>query len=428
MSYIKPEVARNSFVLSLSQQKPDGSMPDGILLTKEATLKYINQIPHTDHCVWLPVALEVYLAETGDYDLLSQEIVDSSGAKYTAFDRFSRAMDWLLTARDERGLSYLAQGDWCDPMNMAGIKGKGVSGWLTVATAFAVNIWANVCEQLGKADQAARYRQGAKEVNEAANKHLWDGEWFSRGITDDNVPFGVASDKEGRIWLNPQAWSILGGAASKEQIAKMLPQVDEQLGTPYGVAMFAPPFSGMREDIGRVTQKFPGNGENGSVYNHAAIFYIHSLYTIGEADRAYTHLRQMIPGPSEADYLRRGQMPVFIPNYYRGAYHVYPRTAGRSSQLFNTGTVSWAYRCFVEGLCGLRGEADGLRVKPQLPSGWDSVRVTRLFRGAKIVADVRRADVESVQVEVGSKVLPENRLTGIKTGETYELTVSIPRA
>lgn len=428
MSYIKPEVARNSFIISLSQQKADGSMPDGIILAEGATLKYINQIPHTDHCVWLPVALEVYLAETGDYALLQQELVDTNGEKYTVFDRFSRAMDWLLSACDERGLSYLAQGDWCDPMNMAGIKGKGVSGWLTVATAFAVNIWADVCEKVGKADLASRYREGANKFNEAANTHLWDGEWFSRGITDDNVPFGVASDKEGRIWLNPQAWSVLGGAASPEQIAKMLPQVEEQLGTPYGVAMFAPPFSGMREDIGRVTQKFPGSAENGSVYNHASVFYIYSLYSIGEADRAYTALRQMIPGPSKEDYLQRGQMPVFIPNYYRGAYHVYPRTAGRSSQLFNTGTVSWAYRCFIEGLCGLRGDAEGLCVKPQLPSSWDGIKVTRLFRGAKIIVDVRRADVETVMVSLGGKALPEPRVTGIKQGETYELSVAIPRA
>eukprot|EP01032_Pedospumella_encystans_P036476 gene36475-41280_t len=33
-------------------------------------------------------------------------------------------------------------------------------------------------------------------------------------------------DKEGRIWLNPQAWSILGGAASAEQRETMLAQVD----------------------------------------------------------------------------------------------------------------------------------------------------------------------------------------------------------
>lgn len=428
MSYIKPEVARQSFIISLSQQKADGSMPDGILLAEGAELKYINQIPHTDHCVWLPVALEAYLAETADYDLLQTQLKGTSGDTYTVFERFSRAMDWLLAARDERGLSYLAQGDWCDPMNMAGIKGKGVSGWLTVATAFAVNIWANVCEQVGKTDLASQYRAGAQKVNEAANTHFWDGEWFSRGITDDNVPFGVASDKEGRIWLNPQAWSILGGAASPEQIAKMLPQVEQQLGTPYGVAMFAPPFSGMREDIGRVTQKFPGSGENGSVYNHASVFYIHSLYSIGESDRAYTLLRQMIPGPSEEDYVQRGQMPVFIPNYYRGAYHVYPRTAGRSSQMFNTGTVSWAYRCFIEGLCGLRGDAEGLRLEPQLPSHWDAVKVVRLFRGAKFVVDIRRADVETVEVSLGGKVLAEARVTGIKEGATYELSVAVPRS
>ena len=60
------------------------------------------------------------------------------------------------------------------------------------------------------------------------------------GTPDDGVTFGTRQDKEGRIWLNPQAWSILGGAASAEQREKMLAQVDEQLSTPYGVAMFAP--------------------------------------------------------------------------------------------------------------------------------------------------------------------------------------------
>ncbi|KAI9155459.1 N,N'-diacetylchitobiose phosphorylase-like protein [Paramyrothecium foliicola] len=428
MSYIKPDVARNAFLVALGQQEKNGSMPDGILLAKGATLKYINQIPHTDHCVWLPVALEVYLAETGDYDLLKETIVSKNGDKYTVFDRFSRAMDWLLQAHDDRNLSYLAQGDWCDPLNMAGYKGKGVSGWLTIATAFAVKIWANVCEQVDRVDAAEHFRKGADRFNEAVNKHLWDGEWFARGITDDNVKFGVKSDPEGRIWLNPQAWSILSGAASTEKIGKMLPQVEEQLETPYGVTMFAPPFSGMREDVGRVTQKFPGSAENGSVYNHAAVFYIHSLYSINEADRAYKLLRQLIPGPSEEDHRQRGQLPVFIPNYYRGAYHQYPRTAGRSSQLFNTGTVSWAYRCFIEGLCGLKGDAEGLQVRPQLPSHWDGFKVTRLFRGAKFIVKVSRGDVEQTQVSQGGNRLPDGRVTDIQPRKTYELEVVVPKA
>ncbi|RYP69224.1 hypothetical protein DL771_006192 [Monosporascus sp. 5C6A] len=430
MSFIKPEVARNAFIQSLSQQKESGAMPDGIILVEGAELKYINQVPHTDHCVWLPVTLEVYLAETGDYGLLREKVRSENGDTLTVFERISRAMDWLLSSRDHRGLSYIAQGDWCDPMNMAGYKGKGVSGWLTVATGFALNLWAAVCEHEGDAKLAAQYRAGAQEVNDAANKHLWDGEWFARGITDDDIVFGVQSDREGRIWLNPQAWSILSGAAANaEQRAKMLAAVDAQLVTPYGVQMFAPAYSGMREDIGRVTQKYPGSAENASVYNHAAVFYIHSLYALGgaEADRAYSLLRQMIPGPGEDDYRRRGQLPVYIPNYYRGAWHEYPRTAGRSSQLFNTGTVSWAYRCFVEGLCGLRGDAEGLLVRPQLPSAWDGIKVTRLFRGAKFIADIRRdSGVKEVTVTLGGEVLPKPHISNIKAGKTYKLSVAIP--
>ena len=35
-----------------------------------AELKYINQVPHADHCVWLPVCLQAYLDETADFALL----------------------------------------------------------------------------------------------------------------------------------------------------------------------------------------------------------------------------------------------------------------------------------------------------------------------------------------------------------------------
>jgi cellobionic acid phosphorylase len=432
MSFIKPSVMRNAFLHALSQQEASGAMPDGILLAEGAELKYINQVPHTDHCVWLPVALKVYLDETNDYDILNVDVIGhENGIALTVSERVSSAMDWLLQSRDQRGLSYIAQGDWCDPMNMVGYKGRGVSGWLTVATAYALNLWADICEQCGAsaslAESAKHFRAGAIAVNRAANEHLWDGQWYARGITDDNVTFGIAKDVEGRIWLNPQAWAILGGTASEQQRASMLAQVEEQLATPYGVAMFAPPFSAMRDDVGRVTQKHPGSAENGAVYNHAAVFYIYSLYTIGESDRAYQLLRQMIPGPSEADYLQRGQLPIFIPNYYRGAYHEYPRTAGRSSQLFNTGTVSWAYRCFIEGLCGLRGDGDALLVRPQLPKEWDGIKVTREFRCATFKVSIQRADVDEIQVWQGGNRLTDGRVTGIVTGGAYALEVLIPR-
>jgi cellobionic acid phosphorylase len=179
--------------------------------------------------------------------------------------------------------------------------------------------------------------------------------------------------------------------------------------------------------VGRVTQKYPGSAENGAVYNHAAIFYIYSLYDITESERAYRLLRQMIPGPDGDDYLQRGQLPVFIPNYYRGAYYQFPRTAGRSSQLFNTGTVSWVYRCLVEGLFGLQGRADGLRIAPQLPADWRSARVVRTFRGAEfVVAMEREAGRTETSIVVDGKVLEGAVVREVVAGRQYQVAVRLP--
>ncbi len=426
MTFIKPEVTRAAFLHALSQQEASGAMPDGILLVEGAELKYINQIPHTDHCVWLPVCLKTYLDETNDYAILDELVAGHDGKTTSVFERISNAMRWLLQSRDHRGLSFIAQGDWCDPMNMVGYKGKGVSGWLSVATAYALNLWAEVCAKTSRPELQAEFAAGAQEVNAAVNQYLWDGEWFGRGITDDDVVFGISKDKEGRIFLNPQSWAILGGTASKEQRAKMIAAVEAQLETPYGVAMLAPAYTAMRDDVGRVTQKHPGSAENGSVYNHAAIFYIYSLFTISEKDRAYKLLRQMIPGPDEADYLQRGQLPVYIPNYYRGAYHQFPRTAGRSSQLFNTGTVSWVYRCLVEGIFGLQGDTEGLRVNPQLPSHWSEAKAVRDFRGAKFNVNIKRGATEKIRVRCNDELLSDNCVRQFEAGREYQLEVLVP--
>lgn len=418
MAYIAPAVTRGALLHALSQQEENGAMPDGILLVEGAELKYINQVPHTDHCVWLPVCLQAYVDETGDFALL-----DVSVNGRTVAQRLDAAMAWLHQDRDARGLSFIAQGDWCDPMNMVGYRGRGVSGWLTVAAAFAMKLWAGLSADAGRAEAAQRWRAAAQDLNDAANRHLWDGDWFARGITDDDVVFGVKTDTEGRIYLNPQSWALLSGAANDEQRRRMLAAIDAQLETSHGVAMFNPPYSRMRDDVGRVTQKHPGSAENGAVYNHAASFYVHALYDIGDADRAFSALRRMIPGPDEADVLRRGQLPVFIPNYYRGAHQQYPRTAGRSSQLFNTGTAAWAYRSVIEGLCGLQGCAEGLKVQPQLPSTWDRLAAEREFRGARFLLQVRRTGRATVQLD--GQPLPGGVVRGIVPGRTYRLDVEL---
>lgn len=428
MSYIKPQTARQAFLTALSQQNVSGAMPDGIILHEAAELKYINQVPHTDHCVWLPVCLTTYLDETDDYSILEEEVTYADSEESgSVFEHINRAMHWLMHERDERGLNYINQGDWCDPMNMVGYKGKGVSGWLTIATAYAFMIWADICDHSGRAEKAKEFRLAADETNAVVNQYFWDGEWYARGITDDNVMFGISEDKEGRIFINPQGWALLSGAADEEKREKLMKSVREQLETPYGVEKLAPSYTAMREDVGRVTQKHPGTAENGAVYNHAAAFYIYGLYAVGEQDDAYRLLRKMIPGPDIEDIIRRGQLPVFIPNYYRGAYRQFPKTAGRSSHLFNTGTAPWVYRCLIDGLFGLQGTRVGLRVSPQLPSDWQEVTVKRNFRGAVLEIEMKReADVKDTEVYLDGRLVEDRILKGLQAGGQYSVQVKLP--
>jgi cellobionic acid phosphorylase len=428
MSYIKPQIAREAFLIALGQQEASGAMPDGVILHKDAELKYINQVPHTDHCVWLPICISTYLDETNDYAILD-EVVPFAGGNETATvaEHIDRAVRWLLGDRDQRGLNYINQGDWCDPMNMVGYKGKGVSGWLTIATAYACKVWANICERSGREPLAVEFRAAAQDTNATVNRYLWDGEWYARGITDDNVVFGISTDKEGRIFINPQGWSLLSGAADSQQQEKLIRAVEQQLESPYGVEKLAPSFTAMREDVGRVTQKHPGSAENGAVYNHAAAFYIYALYTVGEKDNAYRLLRKMLPGPSSEDIVQRGQLPVFIPNYYRGAYRQFPRTAGRSSHLFNTGTVPWFYRSLIDGLFGLQGNKEGLRIHPQLPSDWNEATVKRTFRGAQLHIEMKRdAGVSNMEVYVDGKRIDDGVLRDLKSDAMYQILVKLP--
>lgn len=427
MAFIRPSISRAAFIRALGQQKSNGSMPDGILLHESAELKYINQVPHSDHCVWLPVCLQAYLDETADYALLDQNVTSSSdGSVKTVFERITGAVNWLVDDRDERGLNYIAQGDWCDPMNMVGHKGRGVSAWLSIATIYALKCWSAICDEMEQGKLADELRTSADDIGAAVQEHLWDGDWFARGITDDNVVFGVSSDEEGRIFLNPQSWAMLAGIATKEQTRKLISSVQEYLEGPHGVAVLDPAYTKMREDVGRLTQKHPGVTENGSVYNHASAFYVYALFDAGRADRAYRLLRQMIPGPGLDDYLQRGQMPVFIPNHYRGDWRGAPRTAGRSSQLFNTGTIGWFYRILIDGLFGVKGCRQGLTIEPNLPSDWSEASITRDFRGAIFNIHFSRDPGRTeMKLLFNGTPLPGRVISNFEAGNSYQVEVLI---
>ena len=160
-------------------------------------------------------------------------------------------------------------------------------------------------------------------------------------------------------------------------------------------------------------------------------FHLAALYRIGDAGRAWRVMRKLLPGPDDADLRQRGQLPVFVPNYYRGAWRQFPRTAGRSSQLFNTGTASWMYRVVVEGLFGLQGCAEGLRIAPQLPAHWSQAQVRRRFRGTTYEITIRRGSERAMRVDgiaQASDLISDSRPGTTRLVEIILPPASLPQA
>lgn len=424
---IDPQSSRKWFLKFYAFQKQDGWLPHGMPLEPGATQIRINTIPHKDINSWGPAAIVYYLDETGDRSLLDEPISfsDSPDTNASLFEHVCRGLDWLLADRTERGLSRIGQGDWNDPLNMAGHGERGESVWLSEALAAALAAWAPVCRDRGESERAERYADEADALRQAINRLAWDGEWYVRGFTDAGKPFGSHADKEGRIFLNAQSWAIICGAASAERTDACVASVEKHLDTPSGPMMLAPAFTIMREDIGKLSQKAPGHLENGSVYCHAATFYAYALFLARRGESAFRVLRKLLTGSGTNPIQRSGQLPLYIPNSYFGT--PCGEKAGYTSRSANTGTAAWYYRIVVDCLVGLRAEGDFLLIDPQLPTAWREIRATRRWRGATFEILIRKqSGVRSLHVEMDGRHYPEAKIPQQPRGSCHTLAVTIP--
>jgi len=422
-----PDKARYWLCTLYGHQNSDGFMPHGAPLADGVDLSPINRIPHRDVNVWPPLALSYYMKETGDLSILNEGVgFKDSDEKASVYEHACRGLDWQLRDRTQRKLSLIGEGDWNDPLNMAGWKGKGESVWLTEALVVALDVWAEVAELIGDKKRAAHYRKEADITREAINKFAWDGEWYARGSTDAGLMFGTKKDTEGKIFVNSQSWALMCGAAdTPERIKDCIKAVNKHLMTPSGPMTLTPAYTRMREDIGKLCQKTAGTNENGSVYCHAAAFYAYSLFRVREAEEGFRILTMLLCGSKANPITRAQQLPLYFSTQYRGI--AIGKTVGRSSAHWGTGTVAWYYRTVITELLGIRGEFDGLQIDPQLPKAWDKVSVWRKFRDAEFNINIRKsAAVQKTQITLDGKVLPGNVIPDQKPKSKHSVQVLIP--
>jgi cellobiose phosphorylase len=361
---------------------------------------------YDDH-LWLVLSTCAYLKETGDDSILSEPVgyADTPGSGEDLLHHLETSIAYTLSHRGPHGLPLIGHADWNDCLNLncfstepnesfqtAGDVEGSVAESVMIAGLFlaAARDLARLYGHLGRADDAERIERARAEVLAAVEAEAWDGDWYLRAFDAESRPVGSHACGEGQIFVESQAWCVLGGAGRENGRARRaLESVRERLGTPDGILLLQPAYSRYRLELGEISSYPPGYKENASVFCHTNPWVTLGWCLLGEGDRALETYLAICPSTREERI-----------ETYRCEPYVYAQTiAGRDAATpgearnsWLTGTAAWTFVSGSQGLLGIAPDYDGLRIDPCVPCDWQSFRVTRRFRGTVYEIDVLNPD------------------------------------
>ena len=387
---IAPKDAARYFVDVLRLQRADGSIQQWHD-TSGAAPRGLCLLNHTDGPVWLAICTEVFVRQNGTVHFLQERIPYADGGDGTFLEHMTGALLYLFQKVGVHGLCLMGDGDWNDPINGVGRRGKGESVWLSMALVYAVR---QILPYLDAGSQVySELRAAADHMKRAVNEHAWDGKWYVAAFHDDGKTIGGTDD---RLFLNTQSWAVLADIVDAEK-KRILAESLKSLETPFGPLILYPPFEGWDARWGRISVKKSGTTENGSVYCHASMFLAYAQAMEQDADRLYETLWRTLPTNAENAPDNNQQIPTYLPNYYYGLQE--SDNFGRSSRHYGTGTAGWMLMLIIEELLGIKASVDGLRLNPLLPKQWEKVTCVRRYKDAVYEILIRRGDRDALYVD-----------------------------
>ena len=147
----------------------------------------------SDDRLWLPYAVDRYLAITADAAVLDETIPfldapalrpdqeeaylqpERSEEEATLYEHCARALDSTL-AVGSHGLPLIGTGDWNDGMNRVGHEGRGESVWLGWFLHSVLAAFAPIADHRGEGPRAERWRRHMKALRRALERDGWDGD------------------------------------------------------------------------------------------------------------------------------------------------------------------------------------------------------------------------------------------------------------
>lgn len=440
MLWIDPAWVRTHILRSAAHQFVEGDALSWWLPTSEFGARTRMSDPH----LWLAFTTLRYIRATGDRGILDVRVPflegngPLSGSRRVDAGVFQPAQDdaplseHLLRAVERslgsgpHGLPLIGDADWNDGFNNVGTDGKGESVWLAMFLIDILDDMAEMLDSLADPDRAFRYRSAATAYREAIRTHGWDGKWYRRAYTDDGVALGSASGRTFAVDTLTQSWAVFSGI-DPVRASEAVRESASALAIWNGhVPLLSPVLRG-GVDLGTISDYPPGVRENGSQYNHAALWFAAALAEIGDPDLGKVALDAVDP------FLRSEKEGVQV---YRGepyaiAAEVYsaPTYPGRAGWTWYTASAGLYYRVVLESFLGLERLGNTLAIRPHLPKDWDGARVELQCGSASYHLIYRIVSGDSatpiIRIISEGRVIPGDRVAFVDDGAIHELVIEI---
>lgn len=401
--------ARANILRALTSQKPSGEALH--------SFRPYNRLTYSDKPAWILMTVPWLIKESGDFSLLDEVVpYFESNESGSVWDHVQRTYRYLANDTGKRGLCRQHFADWNDGLEPSEKTGERESVMVSQQLCHGCLEIAALAERIGDQAVAKECRAIHATMAEAINQHAWDGAWYTRTICEDGYPLGSAQHNEARIFLNTQAWAIIGGVANEERAASCMAAIDQFCTKPEGYVICDPPLTSYDDRIGRFSLTMPYTNTNGGCYCHAAAFKALADCLLGRAEEAWQTYVRVAPDNPENPISRSGMEPFAFVN----KFDLLPEAPGKSGYAWRTGTAPWFSMVLVEWILGARRGYDGLIIDPCLSKHVPVARVTRTFRGATyhVELDNTAGRCRGAQsIELNGETLNGNVLPDLRSGE-----------
>lgn len=428
--HLDPEMAADKIRFMLSAQVDNGG---GLPLVKfdhkaghENTPDdpdYVRETGHpsyrADDALWLFPTIQKYVGESGNKAFYDEVIPYANGGEDTVYDHLKRAIRFSMERLGDHHMPAGLHADWNDCLRLGK---KGESTFVAFQLYYAMNMMRDLATQREDKDYVDYLNRVQKELGDALEK-CWDEDRFIRGIREDGETVGAKDDPEASMWLNPQSWSIISGFATEEQGETAMQTVADVLDTPYGAKLMDPPYVDHYFDGALMHIFNPGTKENSGIFSQSQGWLILAESLLGHGDAAFRYFEESSPATMNDKAEQRVLEPYVHGQFTESDDSPY---AGRSHVHWLTGTASTVMVGCVEGICGMRPDADGLRISPAIPSAWDGFSIEKNFRGKHLSIQVQNPNhVESgvSSLTLNGKKLTDNYVPADALEETNKITV-----